>query len=110
MAEQDVFENKLFSYASNAYVFLTILGVFLTHFKKPSFTKQLYFHTITDIAFLLLVVYFNGGLNSGLGILLLLPVILPSVLQPGQASLFLSAITVISLLVIEAFYANTWQE
>lgn len=97
-------ENSLiFSYASNSYIVLTVLGVFLTHFRKPGFTKQLYFYTIVDVTFLLIIVYINGGLNSGLGILLLLPVILPSILQPGQGSLFLSAVTVIALLGMEAF-------
>ncbi|HIP93900.1 MAG TPA: PAS domain-containing protein, partial [Leucothrix sp.] len=62
---------------------------------------QLFSHSIIDICFLLSMVYINSGLNSGLGILLLLPVILPSILQPGQASLLLSAMTVIALLSIE---------
>jgi len=95
-----------FSLIANVYLGFTLLGIFTTHFRKPGFSKQLYFHTFIDILFLLTIVYLNGGLNSGLGILLLLPVMLPSILKPGQASLFLSAITVIALLGMAAFMQN----
>jgi len=95
------FEARLFSTASNSYLVFAVLCVLTTHFRKPSFSIQLFIHASIDIIFLLALVYANKGLNSGLGILLLLPVILPSVLQPGQAALLLSAITVIALLSIE---------
>lgn len=101
--ELGTFDNWLFTNATNIYLGITVLGIFLTHFRNPGFSKQLYFHAITDIAFLLTVVYSSGGLNSGLGILLLLPVILPSILRPGQGSLLIAAITVIALLSIEAY-------
>lgn len=97
------FDTEVFSWATNNYVAFAVLGIFLTHFRWPVYTSQVYFHSLTDIIFLLSIVYASGGLNSGLGILLLLPVILPSVLKPGQSSLFLSAITVISLLGIQLY-------
>ncbi len=97
------FDSWLFTNATNSYIGIAVLGIFLTHFRNPSFSKQVYIHTITDIAFLLAIVYSSGGLNSGLGILLLLPVILPSVLRPGQGSLLIAAMTVIALLTIEAY-------
>ncbi len=95
------FEAHLFSTSSNIYLVFAVLCVLTTHFRKPSFSAQLFIHATIDIIFLLSMVYANSGLNSGLGILLLLPVILPSILQPGQASLLLSATTVIALLGIE---------
>lgn len=94
--------SPLFSQVANSYTLVTVLGVFLTYFRQPGFKLQLYLHAVIDIIFLLLVIYTSGGLNSGLGILLLLPVILPSILNPGQTSLLLSATTVIALLGIEA--------
>ncbi len=97
------FDSWLFSYAINIYLGVAVLGVFLTHFRVFGYSKQVYLHAITDITFLLVVVYSSGGLNSGLGILLLLPVILPSILRPGQGSLLISAVTVIALLSIEAY-------
>lgn len=94
-------DTHLFSSALNAYVVIAIFGVFLTHFRSPAFKVQLYTHAVVDIIFLLLIIYSSGGLNSGLGILILLPVILPSILNPSQGSLLLSALTVIALLATE---------
>ena len=97
------YDRELFARAVNIYLGITILGVFLAHFRTPNTQYQIYLNSITDISFLLLVAYASGGLNSGLGILLLLPVILPSILNPGQVSLLLSATTVIALLGLETF-------
>lgn len=96
-------DTETYSLVANVYVGLSVLGVFLAHFRKPNFVQQLYIFSITDIALLLTVAYTSGGLNSGLGILILLPVILPSILNPGQFSLMLSATTVVALLSFEAF-------
>lgn len=101
------YDKQVFSWAANSYIVFAVLGIFLTHFRWPAYTSQVYFHSLTDIIILLSIVYASGGLNSGLGILLLLPVILPSVLKPGQSSLFLSAITVLSLLGIQLYLEAT---
>lgn len=98
---------QLYSLVVNSYVGLTVFGVFLAHFRKPGFLQQLYFYSLTDISVILLIAYTSGGLNAGLGILILLPVILPSILNPGQVSLLLSATTVVALLGLEAYpYSN----
>lgn len=100
------YDKNVFTIASNTYIGFAVFGIFLTHFRWPAYSSQVYFHSLTDIVFLLSIVYSSGGLNSGLGILLLLPVILPSILKPGQGSLFLSAVTVLCLLGIQ-FYLET---
>ena len=96
-------QTQLFSLSVNTYLGLALLGVFLSHFRKPDSTKQLYINSFIDIVFLLSVVFTSGGLSSGLGILILLPVILPNILNPGQISLLLSATTVLSLMGVQAF-------
>ena len=96
-------QNQLFSIVVNIYLGITLLSVFLVHLRKPGSTKQLYFNSIIDILFLLSVVFTSGGLSSGLGILILLPVILPNILNPGQMSLLLSATTVVALMGIQGF-------
>jgi len=96
-------ESYIFSISVNIYLGFTLLGVFLSHFRKPSATKQLYINSFIDIVFLLSVVFTSNGLSSGLGILILLPVILPNILNPGQISLLLSACTVLALMGIQAF-------
>lgn len=96
-------QSDIFSVSVNAYLGFTLLGVFLSHFRKPSPTKQLYLNSVIDIVFLLSVVFTSNGLSSGLGILILLPVILPNILNPGQISLLLSASTVLALMGIQTF-------
>ncbi len=96
-------QSDIFSLSANIYLGFTVLGVFLSYFRKPSSTKQLYINSFIDIVFLLSVIFTSNGLNSGLGILILLPVILPNVLNPGQISLLLSATTVLALMGIQAF-------
>lgn len=96
-------QSHVFSISVNIYLGFTLLGVFLSHFRKPSFTKQLYINSLIDIVFLLSVVLTSNGLSSGLGILILLPVILPNILNPGQISLLLSASTVLALMGIQVF-------
>ena len=96
-------QGEVFAVAVNVYLGLTVLGLFLAHFRIPSSIKQLYINSFIDIIFLLLLVYTSNGLNSGLGLLILLPVILPNIINPGQISLLLSATTVLALLVIQAF-------
>lgn len=94
-------EAHIYSISSNSYLVFSVFCIFTTHFRKPGFSVQLFSQSILDIAFLLAIIYANGGLNSGLAILILLPVILPSILQPGKFSLFLSAFAVIALLGVE---------
>ncbi len=100
------YDPDVFTQAANSYVLFAISGIFLTHFRWPAFSIQVYFHSATDIVFLLAIIYASGGLSSGLSILILLPVILPSVLKPGQGSLFLSAMTVICLLGIQFYWES----
>ena len=96
-------QSHIFSISVNVYLGLTLLSVFLSLYRKPSSTKQLYINSFIDIVFLLSVVYTSNGLSSGLGILILLPVILPNVLNPGQISLLLSATTVLALMGLQGF-------
>ncbi|MEH6456704.1 MAG: ATP-binding protein [Cocleimonas sp.] len=101
--EIGTFRSHIFSISSNLYLGFTLIGVFLAHFRKPSANKQLYINSFVDIVFLFSVVYTSNGLSSGLGILMLLPVILPNILNPGQISLLLSAMTVLALMGLQAF-------
>lgn len=103
-------KSHIFSMATNIYLGFTLIGVFLSHVHIPSSTKQLYINSFLDIVFLLSVVYTSNGVSSGLGILILLPVILPNILNPGQISLFLSASTVLALMGVQAFLQSQYKE
>ncbi|MCK5903105.1 MAG: PAS domain-containing protein, partial [Cocleimonas sp.] len=103
LVELGAFQPKLFDAISLIYLGVALFGVFLAHFRWPSFVDQVYLHTSLDIVLLLMLVYSNGGLHSGLDLLFALPIILANVLRPGHDSLFLSAISVIALLSVQVY-------
>ena len=100
------FQPLLFDAAALVYLAVALTGVFLAHFRWPSFSDQVYLHTGVDITLLLILVYANGGLHSGLDLLFAMPVILANILRPGQYSLFFSALSVIALLSIQIYLQN----
>ncbi len=105
-AQLGSFQPTLFDAATLVYLAIALVGVFLAHFRWPSFTDQVYLHTGIDITLLLILVYANGGLHSGLDLLFAMPVILANILRPGQYSLFFSALSVIALLSIQIYLQN----
>ena len=106
-AQLGSFQPTLFDAISLVYLSIALIGIFLAHFRWPSFSDQVYLHTGIDIMLLLMLVYANGGLHSGLDLLFALPVILANVLRPGQYSLFLSALSVLALLAIQLYLQST---
>ncbi len=105
-AQLGSFQPELFDAISLIYLCVALIGVFLVHFRWPSFVDQVYLHTGIDVMLLLMLVYSNGGLHSGIDLLFALPIILANVLKPGQSSLFLSAVSVIGLLSIQVYLQN----
>ena len=105
-AQLGSFQPTLFDAAALVYLLVTLIGVFLAHFRWPNFVDQVYLHTGIDIMLLLILVYANGGLHSGLDLLFALPIILANVLRPGQYSLLLAALSTIALLSIQVYLQN----
>ena len=97
------YDPGLFDIVLNSFTVISVLAIFSAHFRWPSYMAQVYLHPAMDIIFLLLLIFASGGLHSGMGILLGLPIILQNILRPGQISLMLAAIAITSLLGIEVF-------
>ncbi len=92
---------KLYNDVIALYTVLVILQNITSYAQWPDFTKQVFGYAITDILALLLIIYASGGVSYGIGILLVLPVIIPNIFRPGQFSLLLAAVAVILLMLIE---------
>ncbi|RVU83333.1 PAS domain-containing protein [Leucothrix sargassi] len=97
------FDAKLFTVALNIFTVMAILAIFSAHFRWPSYIAQVYLHPVIDIVFLLVLIFASGGLHSGMGLLLSLPIILQSILRPGQFALLLTAMSIIALLGVEVY-------
>ena len=96
-----IIESQLFNNVIATFTVVVILQNIAGYMKWPDYEKQIYLSSITDIVALLLIIYASGGVSFGLGILLVLPVIIPNLFRPGQFALFITALTVISLITIE---------
>lgn len=103
LPEAVIIDGKLFKDVIGTFTVLVILENIAGYLQWPDYEKQIYANSLTDILALLLIIYASGGVSFGLGILLVLPVIIPNVFKPGQFSLFIAALTVISLIAIEIF-------
>ncbi len=96
-----IIDSKLFNDVIAIFTVVVILENIAGYLKWPEYGTQIYSNSITDILALLLIIYASGGVSFGLGILLVLPVIIPNLFKPGQFSLFITALSVISLIAIE---------
>lgn len=93
----------LFEWVLNGFTVFSVIAIFSAHFQWPPYMAQVYLQPVTDIIFLLLLIFSSGGLHSGMGLLLGLPIILQTILKPGQISILITAISISCLLGIEFF-------
>lgn len=94
---------SLFHYTALGYVLfccLTILPVIKRH---PSFNWQLSFQVVSDVIFICVMIYASGGIQSGLGVLLLVSLAGAGLISRGRLALFYAAIASIGLLLQETY-------
>jgi len=103
LPENVIVDGRLYRDVIAIYTVVTILQNIAGYLKWPEYESQLYTYSVTDILALLMIIYASGGVSFGLGILLVLPVLIPNLFKPGQFSLFITALTVISLIAIEIY-------
>lgn len=97
------YDAALFEWVLNSFTVIAVIAIFNAHFRWPGYNVQIFMHPVLDISFLLGLIFSSGGLHSGMGILLGLPIILQNILRPGQVSLMISAISITALLGIEMY-------
>ena len=101
LPESLLVNNKLFSDVIAIFTVVVIIENIAGYLQWPNYAKQIYILSITDIISLLLIIYASGGVSFGLGILLVIPVIIPNLFRPGWLSLLLAVATALSLVSIE---------
>ncbi|WP_350151883.1 ATP-binding protein [Nitrosomonas sp.] len=94
---------QLFLYAGIAHVLFSGLFMLLIRLRLPGFNRQLAIQVISDIAFFSLMLYASGGLQSGLGVLLLVSLAGAGLISRGRLALFFASIATISLLLQETY-------
>lgn len=99
----------LFFRTSVAYVALVLLSQLTIKLRQPRFGLQLAFQIGIDIACLTVLAHASGGIQSGLGILLLVSLAAAGLISRGQITLFFAALASIAVL-LEHSYAVVVQD
>ena len=89
---------RLFFSAALFYLCFGLFSVFLVRRRLGGAYLQTILQATLDIIVLMLLLHACGGVASGLGLLLLVPVGSLAFLLPTQSALFLAAVTIISVL------------
>lgn len=98
-----VIDRELFHIVSLIYFGFSFFSNFSINLQWPSFFKQANIHLLVDIISLLLLTHASGGVSSGVGILLIIPIAASSILMLGVLAYFYAAIASIFLL-FDQFY------
>jgi len=89
---------RLFFAAAVFYLFFGLFSVILVRRRLATAYIQTIFQATLDIVVLLVLLHSCGGVGSGLGLLLLVPVGGLAFLLPPRSALFLAAVTIIAVL------------
>ncbi len=104
----DNYNNVLYLKISLAYLGASLAAASLSWLKRFRFDHQLTLLTITDISFIVALIYAAGGLRSGLGLLLVVSIASASLISQGRLALFYAALASIALLLEQSYQLITW--
>jgi len=90
-------------YTSLSYFILTLLGWGLILKKLIAYASQAQAYVFTDIIFLTLVMHAYGGINSGLGALILVPTAAGGILIGGRCAMLFAAIASLFVFAEQAY-------
>ncbi|RRQ22533.1 sensor histidine kinase [Thiohalobacter thiocyanaticus] len=88
----------LYALVSLGYFLFALVVGFSTRLRRPGFQLQVLLQITVDILAIVLLMYASGGLDSGLGILLILAVIAGAMLMPGRMAFFFAATATLALM------------
>lgn len=97
----------LFFHASVAYVVLVLVSQLAIKLRQPRFGVQLAFQVGTDIICLTVLSHASGGIQSGLGILLLVSLAAAGLISRGKITLFFAALASIAVLLQHSYAVLT---
>ncbi|MAT66678.1 MAG: hypothetical protein CMN57_13690 [Gammaproteobacteria bacterium] len=89
----------LYAVVSLGYFLFALVVGFSTRLRRPGFQLQVLLQITVDILAIVLLMYASGGLDSGLGILLILAVTAGAMLMPGRLAFFFAASATLALMV-----------
>jgi two-component system sensor histidine kinase PilS (NtrC family) len=100
-------EQAWFFWLGVAYLLLTLVSLALMKVRRLSFSLQLALQVGTDIVAIASMSYFSGGIQSNLGMLLLVSLAAAGLITRGRITLFYAALASIALLLEHAYSVLT---
>ena len=96
-----------FFWTSAVYTVLVLVSVMAVNLRKPRFGLQLAFQVCIDIAAVSLLTYFSGGVQSNLGMLMLVSLALAGMISRGRITLLFAALASIAVLLEHGYEVLT---
>lgn len=100
---------ELFQIISFIYITISFLNGITIRWHWPALWLQTHAHIIIDICVVILIMHASGGVSSGVGLLLLIPIASISILSMAHFSLFYAALASL-LLLTDQFYLHLYFE
>lgn len=100
-------EQDAFFWVSVVYSVLVLMSVLAITLRKPRPGWQLAFQICTDIGCISLLTYFSGGIQSNLGMLLLVSLTFAGLISRGRITLLYAALASIAILLEHGFAVLT---
>lgn len=98
----------MFLSLSIAYAIFSAVLLTLSPLKSRAITFSHPIQIVIDICFIILMMYAAGGIQSGLGLLLIISIVTASMVSNGRLSLFYAAIATIGLLLEQTYRILKW--
>ncbi|MBU0622057.1 MAG: PAS domain-containing protein [Gammaproteobacteria bacterium] len=105
--ERSILHQRLFFWVATAYTVLVLVSVLAVVLRKSRPMLQLAFQICTDIAAVAMLAYFGGGIQSNLGMLLLVSLALAGMIARGRITLLFAALASIAMLLQHGFSVLT---
>lgn len=91
-----------------AYMLFGLLLLIATRLKSPIFVTFHPIQIVIDILFIILMMHAAGGIQSGLGLLLIISIVTASLVSDGRLALFYAAVATIGLLLEQTYQIARW--
>ena len=98
---------SLFFHTSLIYIVLTLISLLTIKLRWPRFSLQLAFLIGTDIVCITILSHASGGIQSGLGMLLLVSLTATGLISRGKITLFFAALASIAVLLQHSYAVLT---
>jgi len=99
---------SLFFSLALAYMLFSIALLIFTPLKSPVTISFHPIQIVIDILFIILMMHAAGGIQSGLGLLLIISIVTASLVSDGRLALFYAAVATIGLLLEQTYQIAEW--